>query len=256
MDPVGAGSALGRAAAGQGVGGRLPRRAVPANQMARGEHAQGEVRGLLHRVARRLVTSTASRRLETAVEECSHLAQLAAEREVTDLSPAEPDVHAIEDLLCREEDIQLWHVAAHGRLDVQDPTQHSVVLRKGCWELDRPARPDLEPDRKGAAAGLLQRLPGCPPRARARQVGGLARPLARVQMRRVPGSPVVGGLRPRLDVLDRVLRRAGRTPGRSANVSRPEAARRAVRERAPHDPTWLAYAVYSGNPNAEVEFGK
>jgi hypothetical protein len=189
--------------------------------------------------------------LDTAVEECSHLAKLAAARKVIDLSPEEPDVRAIEDLLRRDEDIQLWHVAAHGRLDVQDPTKHSVVLRNGCWSSTDLHGPIL--NQIGKARPLvffnaclvahldleLGKLEGWPARWLEYRCGAFLGPQWSVDSNLASTFSTVF-----YDAL---------VEGKPFGVAAREA-RQAVREQAPHDPTWLAYAVY-GNPNAEVEFG-
>jgi CHAT domain len=188
--------------------------------------------------------------LESAAGECSHLAQLAREHSVRDLGSREANRETIRQLFSQEQDIQLWHVAAHGRLGVQDPARNAIVLHGGRWEAD-----DLTGDDKTAIgkARPLVFFNACLVAQQDFTFGELAGwPAAWLKSR----CGAFLGPQWSLDSdLAAVFSRAfydalaeHETLGIAASR-----ARAAVRKAAPTDPAWLSYAVY-GNPNAVVEF--
>ena len=191
--------------------------------------------------------------LASAKDECDYLIGLAKGRKVDDLSPESSNFQAVMTLLERGAEIYLWHVAAHGRLDRDDPNDSYIVLAGRPWRANDLTGPNMLKVQAArplvffnaclvAQQGLaLGSLGGWPAQwIRQGQCGGFVGPqwsvssnLAAVFARAFYDA-VVGE--------QQTLGEAART------------ARRAVREEAPLDPAWLSYAVY-GHPNAEVVFG-
>jgi hypothetical protein len=197
--------------------------------------------------------------LESAKEECAHLIELAARSAVENLSPSCTDFKAVMTLLKRAGDIHLWHVAAHGRLGVNDPSESYVVLNgQRHWRVGDMTGPDVMAIQSARPlvffnaclvaeqAYAFDRLGGWPAAWIDQRCGGfvgpqwsvssnLAKVFALAFYDAVVGDPAAGI--------------EGLTLGEAARK-----ARLAVREEAPLDPAWLSYAVY-GHPNAVVAFG-
>jgi hypothetical protein len=188
--------------------------------------------------------------LQSAAAECRHLALLARKHAVCDLSPERANPASIRTLLRRDEDIQLWHVAAHGRPNAQDPERSAIVLHGGRWESAEIAGRDRTEIGKARPLVFfnaclvarqdftLGKLAGWPAAWLKSNCGAFLGPQWSVD-----SDLAATFSKTFYDALA-----GGDKLGMAASKARAE-----VRKVAPTDPAWLSYAVY-GNPNAEVEF--
>jgi hypothetical protein len=184
--------------------------------------------------------------------ERTYLASLARSRQVEDHSPIPATGPAVEALLDNGV-VELWHVAAHGNVDLIHPEESVVVLADGS-----KLRPDdLSGPRQTAIASHrpLVFLNACRVGQQAwslTQLGGWAA----AWIRRCRCGAFLG---PLWSVTDQPAAQfaqafydkgqAGHTIGQAARAARTQ-----IRAAAPSDPTWLAYSVYA-HPNARVTFG-
>ena len=198
-------------------------------------------------------------RLETAKEECAHLARLAARRQVDNLSPASATYDDLTSLLRNDQvEVQLWHVAAHGRLGQADPDESLIVLDGRPWRAG---------DLYGRNGSLIRRshplvfFNACLVGQQDFVLGQLAGwPQAWVVQGRCGGfiAPQWSVKSDLATVFSKAFYEAvvgddpeaePQTLGEAART-----ARLAVRKADPIDPAWLSYAVY-GHPKARVFFG-
>jgi hypothetical protein len=191
--------------------------------------------------------------LAAAQGERADLAALAQATGAVDLSPALPTRQAVLDgLLLGDERVRLWHFACHGDFDAAAPADSPLQLQNKERLVPRdmvgPVQTRLKRDHplvvfnacRVGQSGLG--LTG---------MGGWARVL-------VQECEVGAFLAPMWDVTDSLARTFAaafyqatlRDPGRTL-ASAVSAARQALRQQAPHDPTWLAYALYA-HPNARL----
>ncbi len=191
--------------------------------------------------------------LAAAQREREDLRALAAAQGLIDRSPALPTRQAVlEDLLKGSEPVKLWHFACHGDFDGRRPADSPLELQNRELltprDLVGPAQSRLKADRplvffnacRAGQSGVA--LTG---------MGGWAKVL-------VQDCGVGAFLAPMWEVTDSLSRTFARafyeatqrTPGETL-ASAVNAARRAAREQAPQDPTWLAYSLY-GHPNARL----
>jgi len=192
-------------------------------------------------------------KLAAAQEEREDMRRLAQARALIDRSPALPTRQAVlEELLEGNAPIDLWHFACHGDFTATAPTDAPLLLQKKERLLPRDivgrAQTRLKRDQplvvfnacRVGQSGLA--LTG---------MGGWAKVL-------VQDCGVGAFLAPMWEVTDSLARAFAaafyqatlETPGRTL-ASAVCAARHAVRQQAPHDPTWLAYALYA-HPNARL----
>jgi hypothetical protein len=192
-------------------------------------------------------------KLAAAQEERSDMAGLARMHGVLDRSLAQPTRQAVlGDLLEGGDAIHLWHFACHGNFDGAAPADSPLVLENKERLVPRDivgrAQTRLKRDRplvvmnacRVGQSGLA--LTG---------LGGWAKVL-------VQDCGVGAYLAPMWEVTDSLARVFAATfyqatldaPGATL-AQAVRAARLAVRQQAPHDPTWLAYALYA-HPNARL----
>jgi len=194
--------------------------------------------------------------LESAHEECNHLNTIAQRCSVLTVSPAAVDREAMRMLVrrTRDEQANLWHVAAHGRLD-KDPVESYVVLhRREKWRATDMLGPNAQSIKfvrplvffnacVVAEMGVaLTGLAGWPKMwIDECECGAFLGPRWSVQ------SDLAYAFAVRFydALVDERL-----TLGEAVRE-----ARLAVRKQAPADPTWAAYTLY-GHPNARVRFGE
>jgi len=169
-----------------------------------------------------------------------------------DISPASPSVEVLVDLL-EKGGVGLLHFAAHGTFDPALPDQAGIPLADGSVfrpsHLHGPTQTQISKDRplvflnvcsSGRQAWSWTGLGGWADRwVRVCGCGAFIGPLWAVS-----DSAAFRFSLHLYSALDR-----GESLGRAA-----QEARRAVREAAVGDPSWLAYTVY-GHPNARVHFG-
>lgn len=194
--------------------------------------------------------------LAAAQQEREDLQRLALARGLTDLTPALPTRQAVlEELLEGSARVDLWHFACHGDFDGRRPADASLELQNRELltpaDLNGPAQTRLKRDQplvvfnacRVGQSGLA--LTG---------MGGWAKVL-------VQDCGVGAFLAPMWEVTDSLslsfaaafYQATREAPGRTL-AEAVSAARHAVRRQAPHDPTWLAYALYA-HPNARLAWG-
>jgi hypothetical protein len=196
--------------------------------------------------------------LPTAREECDFIADLAAKRQVENLSPGCASYQVVESLLSqREREISLWHVAAHGKLGDTEPDESVVMFEDRQWKATDLAGESgyaIQRDRPlvffnaclvGQQDFSLARLAGWPAAwVQQNECGGFLAPQWSVSSRLASVFSKA--------FYEAVTGEADGTPKTLGEAAR--LARLAVHEADGIDPAWLAYVVY-GHPNARVHFG-
>lgn len=175
------------------------------------------------------------------------------EARIEDLSPVRPTLVAVEALLDRG-GIDLWHIASHGGEDPDDADAAAILLAEGgCL---RPTDLDRRRQRLVGERNPLVFLNVCSAGRQGRSLTGLGGWVS-AWVRRSRCGALVAPLCTVADDLAGLFARTfydalrgGETLGRAARR-----AREAVRDEAPHDPTWLSYGVY-GHPNARLVGGR
>jgi CHAT domain len=197
--------------------------------------------------------------LETARAECEYLRQLAQSRSVANLGhDFDCEGYArVQRLLGHEDDVHLWHVAAHGRLGASDPHESAIVFADRPWtsgELIGKTTRGIQRARPLVFLNAclvaqqefhLARLGGWPSAWIVEsQCGGFIAPQWWVDSQLASTFSKA--------FYDAVVGDEVGKPGKPL-AEAVRSARRAVREQEEVDPTWLSYVVY-GHPNARVHF--
>jgi hypothetical protein len=174
---------------------------------------------------------------------------------VHNLSPDSVDKRSIEALVRRGQDEQanLWHVAAHGRLG-NDPDDAYVVLGdRQRWRAGDMVGPHAQPIRLVRPLVFFNTCLVADLSFTLTQLGGWPKMW-------ITDCRCGAFLGPRWSVdSDRAYRFATTFYDALVDDGLPlgaavQHARRTVRDEAPDDPTWAAYTLY-GHPNARVRFG-
>jgi hypothetical protein len=190
-------------------------------------------------------------KLVAAQRERAYIQAIAKRLGGTDLTPDAADKPRVIGLLEGKAPVSLWHFACHGNYSDESPDNSPLILLGGKAlhpnDLVGPVERRLRTDRPFVflnacrAGGLGLSLTG---------LGGWAKVLV--------GDCRVGALiAPLWSVTDEPAEQfAEAFYGASQEVGSTFAqaarrARKAVREAAPHDPTWLAYSLYA-HPNARL----
>lgn len=170
-----------------------------------------------------------------------------------DLSPEPPTLEAVEELLDRG-GVDLWHLASHGDTDLDDAD--SAVIQLAQESFLRPSDIDRERQRLITARRPLVFLNVCTAGQQGRGLTGLSGWVSAWVRRGHCGALIAPVCTVADDLAELFARsfydslRSGATLGRAVRL-----AREVVRDKAPHDPTWLAYCAF-GHPNARLVAGR
>jgi nucleoside phosphorylase len=193
--------------------------------------------------------------LVTAHDECLHVSTLAERFSVLNLSPDSVDKRAIDALVRRgqEEQANLWHVAAHGKLGTAPDDAYVVLGDRQRWRAGDMVGPHAQPIRLVRPLVFFNTCLVAEMSFTLTQLGGWPKMW-------ISDCRCGAFLGPRWSV----------DSGRAYHFARTfydalvddglplgaavQHARQVVRSEAPEDPTWAAYTLY-GHPNARVRFG-